>query len=247
MITKSHIKYIQSLHHKKFRDENDIFFAETPKVVIDLLKEKYFVCKQVLALDNWIIENARLLNEYDVQQVVEIKEHELEKISALSTPNSVLAIFEKRKPDINFTLKKKITLALDNIQDPGNLGTIIRTADWFGIENIICNEATADMYNPKVVQSTMGSLARVSIIYTDLYAWLQKVKSIKIYATALEGDSINDLKAIKEAIIIIGNEANGISDEILKICTEKIIISKIGKAESLNAAVATGIILSHIS
>ena len=170
----------------------------------------------------------------------------LEKISALSTPNSVLAIFEKRKPAIDFTLKKKITLALDNIQDPGNLGTIIRTADWFGIENIICNEATADMYNPKVVQSTMGSLARVSIIYTDLYAWLKKAKSIKIYATALEGDSINDLKAIKEGIIVIGNEANGISDEILKICTEKITISKIGKAESLNAGVATGIILSHI-
>lgn len=246
MITKSHIKYIQSLHHKKFRDENGVFIAETPKVVEDLLKARYFVCKEVLATHSWIVENAILLNKYDAQKVVEVKDNELEKISALNTANRVLAIFEQVKINKSFNVKQKITLALDNIQDPGNLGTIIRTADWFGIENIVCNEATADMYNPKVVQSTMGSLARVNIIYINLAEWLQKSKSKNIYATALEGNPVNDLKAIKEAIIVIGNEANGISEAVMKLCTEKLTIPKKGRAESLNAAVACGIVLASI-
>ena len=140
----------------------------------------------------------------------------------------------------------KITLVLDTIQDPGNLGTIIRTADWFGIENIICSPACADMYNPKVVQSTMGSLARVNIFYTNLEEWLQKNKKIKKYATALNGKNISELKNVKEAIIIIGNEGKGISDAVMDLVEEKITIPKIGEAESLNAAVATGIILSSV-
>jgi TrmH family RNA methyltransferase len=247
MITKTHTKYIQSLHQKKFRDENGVFIAETPKVVEGLLKAKYFVCKQVLALHEWIKENAIMLNKYDVQQVVGIKEFELDRISALNNANAVLAIFEKRESNASFSPKKKITLALDNIQDPGNLGTIIRTADWFGIENIVCNEATVEKYNPKVVQSTMGSLASVNIVYTDLHEWLQKNKALKIYAAALQGRPAMELKGTKEGIIVIGNEANGISKEIMTLCAEKITIPKVGKAESLNAAVAAGIILSHIS
>jgi len=144
-------------------------------------------------------------------------------------------------------IKQKLTLVLDNIQDPGNMGTIIRTADWFGVDNIICSHACADKYNPKVVQSTMGSLSRVNVYYTDLGEWLQKNTSIKIYATALDGNNISTVNNIKEAIIIIGNEGKGISEPVMQLVNEKITIPKIGEAESLNAAVATGIILAMLN
>ncbi|MGB4844794.1 MAG: RNA methyltransferase, partial [Ferruginibacter sp.] len=139
-----------------------------------------------------------------------------------------------------------ITLALDTIQDPGNLGTIIRIADWFGIANIVCAAGTADIYNPKVVQSTMGSLGRVNIVYTDLPVWLMRNKKIKIYSASLDGKDVKSFGRLKEGIIVIGNEANGVSDEVLQMVDAKITIPKIGEAESLNAAVATGIILSHL-
>ncbi|MBK7306623.1 MAG: RNA methyltransferase [Chitinophagaceae bacterium] len=135
---------------------------------------------------------------------------------------------------------------LDTIQDPGNLGTIIRIADWFGIENIVCSTGCADMYNAKVVQSTMGSLGRVNVIYTDIVAWLKENNKIKIYSASLEGEDVKVVGKLKEGILIIGNEANGVSDEVMDLVNEKINIPRIGEAESLNAAVATGIILSHV-
>ena len=158
----------------------------------------------------------------------------------------MLAVFEKKNFTAPGNIKGKITLALDTIQDPGNFGTIIRTADWFGVEHIICSAGCADMYNPKVVQSTMGSLARVNIFYTDLTNWLQENSTVKKYAADLEGKNIGTINNIKEAIIIIGNEGKGISNDVMKLVDEKITIPKIGDAESLNAAVATGIILSHL-
>ena len=140
----------------------------------------------------------------------------------------------------------QISLALDTIQDPGNLGTIIRIADWFGIANIICSENCADIYNPKVVQSTMGSFGRVEVVYTSLVEFLNRNNSVPIYAAALNGKKVDELKGLKEGIILIGNESKGISIEIMQMATEKITIPKFGMAESLNAAVATGIILSHL-
>jgi TrmH family RNA methyltransferase len=164
----------------------------------------------------------------------------------LTTPHHVLAVFEQKQATSPTNIKDAITLVLDGIQDPGNLGTIIRTADWFGVNNIICSPVCADMYNPKVVQSTMGSIARVNIFYTDLTAWLQKNNTVKKYAAALHGENINNLKDIKEAILIIGSEGKGISEAVMNLVDEKITIPKIGEAESLNAAVAAGIILSKI-
>ena len=158
----------------------------------------------------------------------------------------VLAVFEKRDENTDIQTAGKITLVLDTIQDPGNLGTIIRIADWFGVTDIICSEGCADMYNPKVVQSTMGSLGRVNIVYTDLANWLKENKQVNIYSATLKGKDIATLGKLKEGILIIGNEANGISDEVMQLVNEKITIPKIGKAESLNAAVATGIILALI-
>jgi TrmH family RNA methyltransferase len=247
MVNKTHTKYIQSLHHKKFRDENNVFIAEGSKLVLDLLDSREFSCLQLFAIGEWLQHNQKILQQYAGIEILEAKDFELEKLSLQTTPNNVLAVFKKKEQQAPTNINKKITLVLDSIQDPGNMGTIIRTADWFGIENIICSPACADMYNPKVVQSTMGSLARVNIFYTPLGEWLEKNKSITKYAAALHGTHIKTLKDIHEAIIIIGNEGKGISEAVMKLVDEKITIPKTGEAESLNAAVAAGIILATVS
>jgi TrmH family RNA methyltransferase len=247
MFNKTHTKYIQSLHHKKFRDENEVFIAEGPKVVLELLESRVFACRQLFAIKDWLQSQEKTLQKYAGMEVFEVKDFELEKISLLTTPNNTMAVFGKREQELPKNIQQKITLVLDGIQDPGNLGTIIRTADWFGIENIVCSPACADMYNPKVVQSTMGSLARVNIFYTDINNWLQQNNAVKKYAAALHGKSIKQLNGIKEAIIIIGNEGKGISEAVMNTVDEKITIPKIGEAESLNAAVAAGIILAAVS
>ena len=245
MLSKSHIKYIQSLHHKKFRDEEGAFIAEGNKVVMELLQSGQFVCEQLIGEQQWFQENEVLIKKHFAGTFQEVKDFELQKISALSTSSQTLAVFKKtQKKEI--VVKGRITLLLDTIQDPGNLGTIIRIADWFGIAAIICSADTVDQYNPKVVQSTMGSLARVNILYTDLLKWTAANATIKIYTAALHGKNVSELKGLKEGFIVIGNESKGISAELLQLATEKITIPKIGNAESLNAAVATGIILSHL-
>ncbi len=246
MLSKTHTKYIQSLQHKKLRDETGLFIAEGPKVVMDLLNSRKFVCKEIFGLNNWLQENSKQLSLLKDTVVTAVEDFELQKISSLSTAHAVVAVFEKRKPVYKIETAQKITLVLDTIQDPGNLGTIIRIADWFGVENIVCSIGCADMYNAKVVQSTMGSLGRVNVIYTDLVAWLDENSSIKIYSASLEGEDVKTVGKLNEGILIIGNEANGVSDEVMNLVSGKINIPRIGEAESLNAAVATGIILSHV-
>jgi RNA methyltransferase, TrmH family len=244
MLSKSHAKYIQSLHHKKFRDIESCFIAEGGKVVMELLLSKKFNCREIFGMQEWMNSNEGLIRKYFNGQLEVIQDYELEKISALTTPHQVLAVFEKASGKPVYPLGK-ISLLLDNIQDPGNLGTIIRIADWFGIKDIICSAHTADMYNPKVVQSTMGSLGRVNILYTDLVNWIQQHREVKFYATAFNGRDVKEIK-LEEGLLVIGNEAKGISEELMQMADEKITIPKFGEAESLNAAVATGIILSHI-
>ena len=244
MLSKTYIKYIQSLHHKKFRDTEDVFIAEGSKVVMELLRSTTISCEMILGIAEWMHPNEPAIRKYYTGPMQVIEQYELEKISALTTPNQLLAVFKKCKKAT--AIKGKICLMLDTIQDPGNLGTIIRIADWFGIQSILCSENCADMYNPKVVQSTMGSLSRVDMIYTNLAEWMKKNNKIKTYAAALNGKNISELKGLTEGVIIIGNESKGISAEIMQLCTEKITIPKTGEAESLNAAVAAGIILSHL-
>lgn len=246
MLSKTHTKYIQSLQHKKLRDELHLFIAEGPKVVMDLLAGGKFNCKEIFAVKEWLGAHDELRSVYSNTLFTEVKDFELDKISALSTAHYVLGVFEKIKPDENIDCTGKITLALDTIQDPGNLGTIIRIADWFGVKDMICSVGCADLYNPKLVQGTMGSLGRVNVVYTDLPEWLHQNKKVKIYAASLDGRSIASVGKLKEGIVIIGNEANGISEAVMKLVTEKITIPKTGEAESLNAAVAAGIILSHL-
>ena len=243
MLSKSIVKYIQSLSHKKFRDEYGVFIAEGPKVVHELLASNKFKCKIICVLNNGLNENE--LKENSAEEIFEINEFELEKISLLQTPNKMLAVFYK-KVDALADLKNNVSLMLDDIRDPGNMGTIIRTADWFGIKNIICSDECVEQYNPKVVQASMGSIARVNILYTELEEFINKNNAVSIYAAALQGTSIFSMHKIKEGIILIGNESKGIKENLSALATKQITIPKYGEAESLNAAVACGIILSHL-
>jgi TrmH family RNA methyltransferase len=243
MLGKAKAKYIQSLGQKKQRDAEGLFIAEGPKIVADLLQSVPQYVKEVYAVKEWINENNGHLQP---KLFIEVSEEELEKISQLKTPNKVIAIVRKFAIENNIAVKGKISLVLDTIQDPGNLGTIIRIADWFGVSQIICGNDCADVYNPKVVQATMGSIARVKVFYTDLLNWLEQHKEVPVYATMLEGKDVTKMNALKEGLIVIGNESKGIQEEIAALADERITIPKKGKAESLNAGVAVGIVLSHI-
>jgi TrmH family RNA methyltransferase len=244
MLLKSQVKYIQSLGQKKFRDDEGAFVAEGPKIVNEILKESKAELIEIFALKEWIINHQQLLHRFEPQRVTEIPSHQLERLSSLSTPNQVLAIFKKPKA-VNRSIQKKISLVLENIQDPGNLGTIIRIADWFGLSEIFCSEASADAYNSKTIQASMGSISRVQVHYQNLTRFFQENPSIEKFATLPEGPSMHDIKPPREGIILIGNESQGISDGLLKLCRSRITIPRKGEAESLNAAIAAGIILSH--
>jgi TrmH family RNA methyltransferase len=244
MITKNQVKYIQSLGQKKSRDIENRFIAEGPKLVNELLTAENCRIVQLFALKEWIDENA---NASDRTDIIEVSVAELEKISQLTTPNQVLAVIEKIKWRNDPEIKENISLVLDTIQDPGNMGTIIRLADWFGIKNIFCSVDCADVYNPKVVQSSMGSISRIRVEYTDILSWLVANNDVPIYAAVLDGMDITKMEKISEGIIIIGNESKGINTEMVKLANQQITIPGKGKAESLNAAVATGIILSHLT
>jgi TrmH family RNA methyltransferase len=240
MITKNQVKYIQSLGQKKWRDSEQVFIAEGPKLVNELLIASNCKIIQLYALKEWIDQvNPGV-------EVTAVTTDELQKISQLSTPNQVLAIAEKIKWESEGIIKGNISLALDEIQDPGNMGTIIRLADWFGVKNIFCSMNCADAYNPKVVQASMGSITRVKIDYDDLRSLLKNNNDLRIYATGLSGKDVTEMEKLNEGIIVIGNESKGISDEVLELASVQITIPRKGKAESLNAAVATGIILSHL-
>lgn len=242
MLVKQRLKYIQTLGQKKFREQEGVFIAEGPKLVKELLEENPALVKEVYAVKDWIEDNKKVLLKKDVTEVAGF---ELEKISQLTTPNKVLAIVQQ--PDHgNPEVKNKVIIALDGIQDPGNLGTIIRIADWFGVDQVVCSNDSADVYNSKVVQATMGSIARVKIFYMDLEKWLAEQEGVRIYAAVLEGQDVTNMKKMKEGIIIIGNESKGIRDGVMALTNVKLTIPKKGKAESLNAAVATGIILNAL-
>lgn len=243
MLNKSEVKYIQSLSQKKFRDEEGVYLAEGPKIVGEALAAQAGIVKKVYALKDWLVLNAELCKNVDSEAIAEF---ELEKISQLKTPNQVLALVEMRQqPGFRFRADQP-GLVLDGIQDPGNLGTIIRIADWFGIQQIICSKDCADVYNSKVVQSTMGSIFRVQLLYTDLSEWIDKQQGIAFYGAALDGVPLKNIPSISSGLIVIGNESRGIRPDVMKRVTKKITIEKWGEAESLNAAVATGIILSHL-
>ena len=236
-LSKNQIKFICSLHQKKHRTENGLFIAEGEKVVKELLLSSLKI-ESIYATKNFADQNQEF-------NTTIITEDELTKISALTTPNEVLAIAQIPHYKIDRKeIADSLSLVLDEIQDPGNLGTIIRIADWFGIKNIICSENSVDPFNPKVVQATMGSIFRVKIHHTDLKLFLETENSLEIYGAVLNGENIYEEKLTGKGLIILGNESKGISKELLPFITHKIKIPSHdhSKAESLNIASATAII-----
>jgi TrmH family RNA methyltransferase len=242
MISKAKIKYINSLELKKNRKTDNVFVAEGPKVVGDLLAVTK--ANMIVATKEWMELNTTDNTE---TEMIEATEEELRKVSFLQHPQSVLAIFPQFSHDMGLDgIRERLSLALDGIQDPGNLGTIIRIADWFGIEYIYCSMDTADVYNPKVVQATMGSIARVKVVYTDLSSLIDTVTpDTPVYATLLDGKNIYQQELTESGIIVMGNEGNGISLPIREKINRKLFIPNFPEgrdtAESLNVAIATAI------
>jgi len=239
MFVKSTVKYIQSLSHKKQRDTDGVFIAEGPKLVEELLSVATVTPREIFATAEWASAHSKYKECISV-----IDDVSLSRISSLSTPNQVLALFTKPVFGQAFQPGQKLSLLLDAIQDPGNLGTIIRTADWFGIDHIFCSPETADQYNPKVVQSTMGSISRVQVHYTDLTTLIDSFPGEPVFAAALGGKDLYEVKAPSHGFLIIGNESKGISQELLLKASTKITIPGKGRVESLNASVAAAIILA---
>jgi len=237
MLSKNQTKLISSLQQKKHRFANQLFFAEGVKVIQELVKS------------NFELEHLYTTNE-DFNDIAShkrsiISENELNKISALATPNTCLAVF--KIPLESKIIESGLVVALDSIRDPGNLGTILRLCDWFGIQQLICSKETVDIYNPKVVQATMGSIARVNVNYVDLDTFITKTK-LPVFGTFMDSENIYKTTLPQEGIIVMGNEANGISENIEKLITKRLTIPRFGDlqiTESLNVATATAIILSE--
>ncbi|MDD4528610.1 MAG: RNA methyltransferase [Bacteroidales bacterium] len=247
MISNAQIKTIASYKLAKFRNQDEVFVVEGVKMVDELLRSNHTI-EMICATKNWIEEHKKIASQINLN-IQEIKTQDLERISSLTTPNQVLAIV-KRKESKPIELKSQLVIALDEIKDPGNLGTIVRIADWFGIENIICSENTVDIYNPKAIQATMGSLFRINITYNNLFQYLQTIPSSHpIYGTIIEGGkNLYQENLQQEGIIVIGSESHGISQEIKQLITHPLTIPSFSKEqgpESLNASIATSIICSE--
>ncbi len=238
MITKAQVKHIRALADKKYRQESRTFLVEGEKMVKELLVSGFKI-KEIYATREWIRQQSKLLL---TENVIEVIDNELERISNLSTPNQVIA--EVHMPHYTEKTARKAIL-LDHIKDPGNLGTIIRIADWYGVDTIYCSEHSTDCFNPKVIQASMGSIFRVKVHYKNIEQLVAKNKD-KIIATALEATPLSLLPTITDPWLLMGNESEGLNPELLKQCKHIYSIPRIGAAESLNVAVATGIMSQAI-
>lgn len=242
MISKAKIKQIKALQVKKYRKQEQCFVVEGTKSVLELLKADFDVI-WLAGTEPFLKQNEKLARHGT--EIVNATSAELVAAGSFQTNDGALAI-AKMKPNVSFSLSaEEVALVLDDIRDPGNLGTIIRTADWYGVTHIIASEETADFYNPKVLTATMGSFCRVKVYYTSLESYLVAARK-PVYGTFLEGTDVHELKFNGGGLIVIGNESNGISPAIEKLVSQKITIPRFGKAESLNAAIATGIILDSV-
>lgn len=245
MISKNQIKYIHSLETKKGRNKENAFVAEGPKVVADLMA--FMQPQMIVATEEWYRANPTVSNGNGCFVVTE---DELRKVSFLQHPQQVLAVFPIKDKQKEAVVEKKLYLALDGVQDPGNLGTIIRIADWFGITRIFCSRDTADVYNPKVIQATMGSVARVDVVYVDLAELFGSLpEGYPVYGTFLDGEDIYKKSLTSHGIIVMGNEGKGISPAIGELVNNRLLIPNFPKgrdtADSLNVAIATAITCSE--
>lgn len=245
MLSKAKIKYIHSLELKKNRTKENAFVAEGPKLVGELLG--HFKCHYLAAVPEWLEKHPKVY----AGEVTDTNQDELSKASFLKTPQEVIAVFELPSHPISYSYPRTdLCLALDGVQDPGNLGTIVRLADWYGIEHIFCSPNTADVFNPKTVQATMGALARVQVHYTPLTQLIDEMgKDVPVYGTLLDGKDMYTQELSRNGLLVMGNEGNGISPEIEKLVTHRLYIphypSDRPTSESLNVAVATAIVCAE--
>jgi TrmH family RNA methyltransferase len=244
MLSKSQISLLKSLQHKKERSEHGLFLVEGYKSVIEFINSPY----QIEAIYHTAPLSPKVLKLSQKINISEISVTDIEKISSLKTPQEIAALVKiPAWPALNNAkFKQKFSIVLDGIQDPGNMGTIIRTADWFGIRDIICSEDTVDAYNPKVVQASMGSLSRINIYYADLAAVLPKI-GLPIFGATLNGENIYRTDFGNEGFIVMGNEGNGLRPEIERLIGKAVSIPRTGAAESLNVAIATALFCSEIN
>lgn len=235
-LSKNKIKWIRSLHQKKHRDELGLYLVEGEKMVAEAIRYTKDLIELIAYTEDF---NA----DISMEEKYCISEKELEQISTLKTPNKAFAILRKNK-NITISSKNELIIALDGVQDPGNMGTILRIADWYGVKNIVCSKNTVECYNPKVVQASMGAIFRVQTHYVDLKEWLSNY-GLPIYGALLEGENIYKKTELPTGILLMGNEGKGISEELIPLITDPISIPRFGDAESLNVSVATGILVSE--
>jgi TrmH family RNA methyltransferase len=241
MLSKADIRYIKSLQVKKYRKQEQCFIVEGAKSVQELLQSDFRMVLLLATPD--FLASTEIGTNYRIE---EVSEKDLEGLGDFQTNTSAIAV-AKMKPNEPLTLvKDEFVLVLDDIRDPGNLGTILRTADWYGITKVIASAETADFYNPKVINSTMGSFTRSTIFYTDLIDFFKTIKGQAVYGAYLEGQNIYDTDFAKGGFVVIGNESRGINDNLEAFISQKITIPRFGEAESLNAAIATAVILDNI-
>ena len=237
MVSKNQIKLITSLQQKKYRNIEKLFIAEGTKVIQELLQSNFELEHLYTTKEDF--------NAITSANRTIVSESDLKKISALSSINTCLGVF--RVPESQTTQEEGLLVALDDIRDPGNMGTILRLCDWFGVKEVVCSKTTVDIYNPKVIQATMGSISRVNVNYVDLNSFLENT-SLPVFGTFMDGKNIYNQKLPKDGIIVMGNEANGISSTIEKIVSNRLSIPRFGslqQTESLNVATATAIVLSE--
>ncbi len=251
MISKNRIKYVRSLEMKKYRKAEGVFVAEGHKLVGDLLD--VFECKYLAATSEWLSAHEAWIEQRKNRvEVDEVTDEELRRVSFQETPQQVLAVFRQPIYEVNVdeVVSRQLCLALDDVQNPGNLGTIVRLADWFGIEHIFCSKGCADIYNPKTVQATMGGMAHVQVHYVDLPQMLQGLAGdIPVYGTFLNGDNMYQKELENRGVIVMGNEGKGVSKEVEAFVTERLYIPNYpaGRetSESLNVAIATAIVCAE--
>lgn len=243
MLSKAQNKYIRSLTQQKYRKEYNVFIAEGDKIAREWLQSSEKI-GMILALPGWLEANKELVGKHPEAEVIEARDQDLEAVSTLQTPNQALLVVNM--PATNDFLPTGWSLALNDIQDPGNMGTIIRIADWFGINQVYCSPGCVDVYNPKVVQSAMGGHLRVKTIVTDIEQ-LAKDTNVPVYAATFDGESVYEVSHTTPGILMIGNESKGLSASLISNATHKVTIPRIGGAESLNAGVSAGILCALLT
>lgn len=235
-LSKNKIKWIRSLHLKKYRDDLGLFIVEGEKMVLEAIDYASDSIEFIVHTEDFYFKKIKA-------ESFIVSTKELEKISTLKTPNKAFAILRKSKSNL-LSNTKELIIALDGVQDPGNMGTILRIADWYGINQIVCSKNTVECYNPKVVQASMGAIFRIHTCYVDLNEWLKDIK-VPIYGALLDGENIYQRKELPIGVLIMGSEGKGISEDLIPFITDPISIPRFGEAESLNVSVATGILVSE--